>query len=249
MIEGIDFNGLDGFQQIQSVQQFAEMNQENMSSQMMGSGGDIAKISPIGNMISSIDQMDEGTTADFKDFMQHMQEEFQSGNFDGQSIANYASDNLTSFAQSQGIDLTEAVQKHANFIQIHRNVSGMYMGAPDQTAENLMSFLDENGDGVLDSNEAKIPGQIFEKLDQNNDGLLDKEEIEAASEMVQDGQKAGQKGSKGNQGSTEEVSAQIDTDGDSVVDTEEVTTYSANGDVEGVTTRPASGSGNSSTGI
>lgn len=109
----------------------------------------------------------------------------------------------------------------------------------DQIDENLISFLGDNGDGALVPKDVKVLGKNFEKIDENKDGLLDSDEIKTAGDIPQSDQRTQKKGSKDKGSTTEEVTAQFDSDGDSVIDTEEVTTYGADGSIESVDTRPA----------
>ncbi len=108
----------------------------------------------------------------------------------------------------------------------------------DRIAVDIIAERDVNGDGVLSMNEVKMPDELFGKMDQNADGKLDKNEIaDFASKASQQGHKAGKKGGGKGKGETTESVVQIDTDGDGIADTEEVTTLKANGEVESVTTR------------
>ncbi len=121
----------------------------------------------------------------------------------------------------------------------------------DRIATEILAEKDANGDGVLTANEINIPQEAFEKADTNADGKLDKKELTdfAASKATQ-GDKAG-KGigkDKGADETTESV-VEIDTDGDGVADTEEVTTLNAKGEVISVTTRPIDSSGGDAAGL
>ena len=108
----------------------------------------------------------------------------------------------------------------------------------DRIAADIIAERDVNGDGVLSRDEVKMPDELFEKMDQNADGKLDKNEIaDFASKASQQGHKAGKKGGSKGKGETTESVVQIDTDGDGIADTEEVTTLKPNGEVESVTTR------------
>ena len=114
----------------------------------------------------------------------------------------------------------------------------------DRIAADIITERDVNGDGALSMDEVKMPDKFFDKTDQNGDGLLDKNELtDFVSKASHRGLKAGKKeGSKG-KGQTTESVAQIDTDGDGIADTEEVTTLKPNGQVKSVTTRQISDPG------
>ena len=120
----------------------------------------------------------------------------------------------------------------------------------DRIATDIIAEWDTNGDGLLTMDEVKMPDELFEKMDQNADGKLDKNELaDFAFKASQRGHEAGKKGgSKGEGGTTESV-VQIDTDGDGIADTEEVTTLKASGEVESVTTRPISDPGSGPAGL
>ena len=108
----------------------------------------------------------------------------------------------------------------------------------DRIATDIIAERDVNGDGVLSKDEVKMPDELFEKMDQNADGKLDKNEIaDFASKASQQGHKAGKKGGSKGKGQTTESVVQIDTNGDGIADTEEVTTLKPSGEVESVTTR------------
>ena len=112
-------------------------------------------------------------------------------------------------------------------------------------ALDLIVQKDTNGDGLLSANEIDMPQEVFNKIDKNADGQLDKKELtDFAAHRAKQGGKPG-KGpgkTKGDAGTTESV-VQIDTDGDGIADTEEVTTLNAKGEVQSVTTRQIDGSG------
>jgi hypothetical protein len=241
MVDGIGIEGLGDILQTQKVQRVGGADTGDMPRRMVGALKDAAEISPVGQMMHSFGQMDDATRAEFKEFMKNMRQEFGSGNYDAESIAGSASDGLTAFAENQGIDLMGAVENLANFAQVHLPLRGGLKGNPDRMAEKLISRLDADGDGVLDSIEIEIPQPLFVNLDSNENGVLDKDELKALGEMRPKGKKAG-KGSKKDQSTTEQVTGRFDTTGDGVADTEEVTTYNANGEVQSVETR-AAGSG------
>lgn len=243
MIESVGFDALESIFEIQKVNRSQQADKVTGPLQAIMRDSDTAEISPIGQIMSSIEQMDDQTKADFQEFMENMHEQFKSGNFDTRSLAASASDNLINFAESIGLDLTEAIDKFAEFVQVHGPMGRQPVGDSDQMAQNLIDNLDENGDGVLSSDEFGIPKHIFDKMDSNSDGLLDKEELKAPGQMGPKGNKAG-KGSQNDQNTTEQVTATFDTDGDGIADTEEVTTYGASGEVQSIESRPISSTGN-----
>jgi Ca2+-binding EF-hand superfamily protein len=121
----------------------------------------------------------------------------------------------------------------------------------DRIATEILNEKDANGDGVLTPNEINMPHEAFEKADTNADGKLDKKELAdfAAKQAKHDG-KTGKKSGKGkSDDETTESVVEIDTDGDGIVDTEEVTTLNAKGEVVSVTTRPLDGSSGDAAGL
>jgi len=122
------------------------------------------------------------------------------------------------------------------------------MAELDRVAADIISERDADGDGLLSMDEVKMSEELFKKADQNGDGLLDKNELaDLAAKASSHGPEASKKG--GGTGGTTESVVQIDTDGDGVVDTEEVTTYKASGEVESVTTSPIGDSGSGEVGL
>lgn len=114
----------------------------------------------------------------------------------------------------------------------------------DRIAANIIAEKDVNGDGVLSKDEVKMSNELFGKMDQNADGKLDKNEIaDFASKASQQGQKTGKKGGAKGKSQTTESVVRIDTDGDGIADTEEVTTLNAKGEVQSVTTTQISDPG------
>ncbi len=108
----------------------------------------------------------------------------------------------------------------------------------DRIAADIIAEQDTNGDGLLTMDEVKMPDELFEKMDQNADGKLDKNElVDFASKASQREHEAGKKDGGKGEGETTESVVQIDTNGDGIADTEEVTTFKASGEVESVTTR------------
>lgn len=114
----------------------------------------------------------------------------------------------------------------------------------DRIATDFIAEKDVNGDGVLTADEVNMPQEVFNKMDTNADGRLDKKELtDFAAQRANQGQKAGKKSGKGKgDDQTTESVVEIDTDGDGIADTEEVTTLNAKGEVQSVTTRPIDGS-------
>lgn len=120
----------------------------------------------------------------------------------------------------------------------------------DRIAADIIAEQDVNGDGVLSMNEVKMSDELFGKMDQNSDGKLDKNEIaDFASKASRNGQKAGKKGRGKSKGGTTESVVRIDTDGDGIADTEEITTLNASGEVQSVTTRQISDPGSGPAGL
>lgn len=119
----------------------------------------------------------------------------------------------------------------------------------DRMATDLIAEKDANGDGLLSMDEVNMPEEVFNKMDRNADGQLDKKELaDFAAQQARHGGKPGPTGkkpggkTKGNDETTESV-VEIDTDGDGIADTEEVTTLNAKGEVQSVITRAIGGSG------
>ena len=123
------------------------------------------------------------------------------------------------------------------------------MAELDRIATDIIAERDTNGDGLLTMDEVKMPDELFEKMDQNADGKLDKNELKNMLKKASGEQKTGKKSGGKGKGETTESVVQIDTDGDGVADTEEVTTLTANGQVENVTTRPISDPGSGPAGL
>jgi Ca2+-binding EF-hand superfamily protein len=243
MLEAIDFQELGRFFQIQQMQQLTQLDPDNTPIPTPDSQAVAVDISSIGKLLSSSQEMDPETAADLKDFMKQMREAFQAGNFDAQSIAGQASDKLAAFAKSHGIDLVEAVTQAADFVQTHMPPSAMPAPNADRLADDLMKAWDANGDQVLTPDEVPFTSTLFEKLDDNKDGRLDKNELKdlvsALNDAAQTGQNSAKKAGGSDGATTQKITAEFDTNGDGVADTQEITTYNEKGEVESVTTQPA----------
>jgi Ca2+-binding EF-hand superfamily protein len=124
------------------------------------------------------------------------------------------------------------------------------MAQYDRAATDFIAEKDANADDVLTMDEVNLPQELFNKMDTNADGQLDKKELTEFETKLpgydgEVGKKSGK--GKGNDGTTESV-VEIDTDGDGIADTEEVTTLNAKGQVQSVATRPIGDSGGDPTG-
>ena len=116
----------------------------------------------------------------------------------------------------------------------------------DRIATDFIKEQDANGDGLLTIDEVAMPQELFNKADTNADRQLDRKELaefaeQHAKQSGRAGKKPGGKG-KGDDETTESI-VEIDTDGDGIADTEEVTTLNAKGEVQTVITRPIGESG------
>jgi len=236
MLDGVNLKGLGGILRMQRTGQVDQIN-PNIPAGIAGLQPDTVEISSIGRLLGSVEQMDEATAADLHDFMSIMHQALQSGSFDAYTIADLASENLTSFARDQGIDLAEVAGEHADLARMQ---SGM--PPADRIAQTLIDNWDTDSDNLLNSDEAPISERLFQKLDKNEDDQLDKNELaellSRADSSSQTGQKPQKNAASDDKATSEMITAEFDTTGDGQVDTQEVTTYGQNGQVESVTTQP-----------
>jgi hypothetical protein len=242
MLEAINSQELGWILQTQQTQQFSQPDPENMPIPTADLQAVTVNISAIGKLLSSRREMDPETAADLKDFLKQMREAFQAGNFDAESIAKQASDKLAGYAKSHGIDLVKVVTQAADFVQTHMPPGGMTAPDAERLADVLMDSWDANGDQVLTADEAPFSSTLFGKLDANKDGKLDKTELKDLLFALDDAGRTGQTSTKKTHGSdsttTQKVTAQFDTNGDGVADTQEITMYNEKGEVVSITTQP-----------
>ncbi len=114
----------------------------------------------------------------------------------------------------------------------------------DFIAGKMIENNDADGNGTLSKGEIGVPGKLFDKLDVNSDGELDRGELNALAERMRGRRMAGRMGGngKGSKGSnllniTEEITGQIDTNGDGRIDSQEITSYLSDGSVDSVAVR------------
>jgi len=250
MVDSISSSNLENILSLSQLQQIDKKDKPDGPPPPMISGdGDNAQISDIGQLVHVVGSMDEQTQSDLKDFMELMQDAFAHGNYDASALASQASENLVAFAKSQGIDLEKAVSDHADFVQNHP------MPPQKPNLENAVSQifqdLDTDGDGALTQEEAGISEALLTQADQDQNGTLTQEEVlnampsslgpnEASASEGSPKASGGSDSSSG--GDTTESTTPIDTDGDGIADTEQVTTYNTDGEVESVTYQPISSS-------
>ena len=114
----------------------------------------------------------------------------------------------------------------------------------DFIAGKMIENNDADGNGTLSGKEAGIPEKLFNKLDANSDGELDRGELNALANRIHGRRMAGRMGGNGKESKgsnllnvTEEITGQIDTNGDGKVDSQEITSYLADGSVDSVAVR------------
>jgi len=136
------------------------------------------EISAVGNLMNAISQMSSSDQSSVQSFMEELTSSVQNGTFDASTMAASAPSALTSYAEENGIDLTQMVQTLADGPQ---NDPGVY-GAPPPPPPMMGSTSGMSDTSSLDlsslenlssTDKSSLESFLTELTDAVNNGTFD----------------------------------------------------------------------------
>jgi hypothetical protein len=147
------------------------------SSQNAG-GTDRLEISEVGNLMNVISQMNSSDQSSIQSFMKDLTASVKAGTFDASTAASKAPDSLVSYAEENGIDLTQLVQDLADGSV---NNSGVY-GPPPPMMPDMSKLPELSGtfsldlsslDGLSSSDKSELESFLTDLTASVKDGTFD----------------------------------------------------------------------------
>lgn len=183
------------------------LQEEGQGSQSVTSDHAHIDISFTGKLMNSISQMSDEEKTEMETFRQELTEAVQSGNFDAETMAASAPDALSDFAEENGLDLTQMIQKMADGLENNAGIYGppppshpeLGMGGPqpssltdltDDEKAALQSFMEELSSSVEDGSfdaettAASAPDTLSSLAEEN--GIELTELIQSLADKIED---------------------------------------------------------------
>jgi len=173
-------NSYDLLSSIYSAAYAPPVQGNNLNSQSVGYSNEQIDISMPGKLMNALSQMSEEEKAEMETFRQELTEAVENGTFNAETMAAGAPDALVSFAEGNGIDLTQMLQEMANGLE---NNSGVY-GPPPPPPPMMsgMSGLDLSSlENLSDDEKAAIKSFMEDLAASVQDGTFDAESIAAGA--------------------------------------------------------------------
>jgi hypothetical protein len=167
---------------------YAPPTQGNSNSQN-GASTENLEISAVGNLMNAISQMSSTDQSSIKSFMDDLTSSVQNGTFDASTMADSAPSALTSYAEENGIDLTQLVQTLADGPQNNPGVYGpppppppMMSSASSASGTSSTSSLDLSSlENLSSDDKTSLESFLTDLTESVNNGTFDASTMAASA--------------------------------------------------------------------